>query len=225
MLLKSPLTGLRTMYMQANPDKFQAMVLSRNDVHMDFNVNGTIIKCDDVVKLLGCYLDKKLTFENHVSHLCKKSAKQLNVLRRLSKVLDHEGLLKIYDAFFASNFNYCPVLYHSCGKGNARKIEKLYERALKLVCNTQSSTYQELLEKTSKTSMYNYRVSCVMEQVFKIMHSLYPPIPRNPFNKKSVNYNLRNSNILVQPKVNTVKFGLNSFKYEGTVLWNSYLRV
>ena len=50
-----------------------------------FKFGSIEITCDEEVKLLGVDIDFKLSFENHISILCKKEAKQLNVLKRIGK--------------------------------------------------------------------------------------------------------------------------------------------
>jgi hypothetical protein len=45
-------------------------------------LQGNKIDCEDEVKLLGVTFDFKLTFNSHVSHICKKVSQQLNVLKR-----------------------------------------------------------------------------------------------------------------------------------------------
>ena len=40
-----------------------------------------MIKSEETVKLLGIQLNYKLSFEQHISELCRKAASQLNVLK------------------------------------------------------------------------------------------------------------------------------------------------
>ena len=63
-------------HMQANPEKFQAIVLGKRG-HGDcesFTIQRTTVKCEDSVKLLGVTVDYMLDFELHVSNICKKKA-------------------------------------------------------------------------------------------------------------------------------------------------------
>ena len=41
------------------------------------------------------------------------------------------------------------------------------------------------------------------------------------FKRKTLSHRLRDSNVLIQPKVRTVKNGLNTFTYQGAKLWNT----
>ena len=49
--------------------------------------------------------------------------------------------MAIFRVFIVSNFNYCPLVWHFCGKTNTSKIEKLQERALRFVFNDFTSSY------------------------------------------------------------------------------------
>ena len=75
--------------MQANPDKFQAISIGKKThEHLkEFSIGDNTIKCEDVVKLLGIDIDFLINFDQQISNMCKKAAKQLNVLLRLSKFL------------------------------------------------------------------------------------------------------------------------------------------
>ena len=112
--------------MQANPDKFQFLVLSsRNKSHITLALNETtLIKAEPHVKALGVTIDENLKFSEHVSVICTKAARQLNALARISKFLDIDSRKIIYQSFVACNFNYCPLVWHFCGKVNKGKLEK-----------------------------------------------------------------------------------------------------
>ena len=99
--------------MQANPDKFQAIMLGKNghDNCTSLTICGSEIKCEDSVKLLGVTIDFKLNFEIHISNICRKAARQINVLLRIGKYLSLETKILIYKSFIRSNFNYCPCIF------------------------------------------------------------------------------------------------------------------
>ena len=85
--------------MQANPDKFQALAIGKKTFkeQICFDLNGSKIKCEEHVKLLGVTIDYELHFDKHISEICKKkSARQLNVLKRIGRYLNKLGRLTIY---------------------------------------------------------------------------------------------------------------------------------
>ena len=66
--------------MIANPEKSKAIVLTKDDdqtAGSEFNFGGRTIYSSAEVDLLGVKLDTKLSFEFHISKMCKKAAGQL----------------------------------------------------------------------------------------------------------------------------------------------------
>jgi hypothetical protein len=121
--------------MQANPDKFQAIAVGRktHDKKPEFNIGQTKLSCDDVVKLLGIDIDYNLNFDVHISNLCRKAGRQLNIMKRIGQNLSKLNRLTIFHTFILSNFNFCPMAWHFCSTANTMKMEKLQERALRFV--------------------------------------------------------------------------------------------
>ena len=137
--------------MKANPENFQAIAVSKktHDKNLKFNLEGIEIECETEVKLLGVTIDFKLNFNEHISNICKKASRQLNVLKRIGKHLTKRGKLTIYYSFIMSNFNYCPLVWHFCGQVNTKKVEKTQERALRFIYEDYSASYDELLSKSN----------------------------------------------------------------------------
>ena len=118
--------------MKANPGKFQAIAVGKrtHSENICSNLGENIVNCEDSVKLLGVTIDFKLDFDEHISNVCKKASRQLNVLKRiggnvLKRIGGHLcklGKLSVYYYFIMSNFNYCPLTWHFCGE--KKKIQK-----------------------------------------------------------------------------------------------------
>jgi len=94
--------------MQANPEKFQAMAIGdkTHKHNITLNLNGCNISCDDEVKLLGVTIDFKFNFNTHIANICKKAARQLNVLKRIGQHLNKLAKMTIYHSFIMSNLSY-----------------------------------------------------------------------------------------------------------------------
>ena len=212
-------------YMKVNTSKFQYMVLgcnrSKNDaVSGDtINIDGNVIKSEPCVKLLGVYLDNELSFNDHVSAICKKAGKQLNVLIRLSHVIDKQSKMLLYNTFIKSHFQFCSLVWHFCNHMNIFKMEKIQQRALQQVCLDYDSTYVDLLESTCTSPLLLQRYRKLMEFVFKVIHGDAPGYFKDIFKLKKCE-SLRDQNRLEVPAYNTIKYGKNSFIYECIKIWN-----
>ncbi len=69
------------------------------------------IEQEDCVKLLCVNIDKKLDFTFHVNEVCRKAGRQLNALRRQSRLLNIQSKMKMFNAFIRANLNYCPLVW------------------------------------------------------------------------------------------------------------------
>ena len=123
-----------------------------------FRIGSTSIKCEDTVTLLGVNIDYMLKFDNHVADICKKAPKQLAVLKRLGRFLTKKGKLVIYNSFIASNFSYCPLVWHFCSASSTNKLEKLQERALRFINNDYSSSLGKLFNLSNTQPLHVRRI-------------------------------------------------------------------
>jgi hypothetical protein len=209
--------------MQANAPKFQVAFFTRaKDVHViKVSMNDVVLSSQSHVKLLGVTVDGKLTFDRHVAEICKRAAIQVNGLYRLATYLPKESLMKIYVSFVVPNFLYCPLSWHFCSQSNSKKLEKVQERAFRIILNDLDSSYKGMLEKTKSQSLYINRLRLIMIEIFKSLNGLAPEFVKDLFAPKPQNYELRDDNLLVTPPFQTIRFGKNSLVYYGSFLWNT----
>ena len=166
------------------------------------------------------YIDSKLSFNEHIKQSCIRAARQLNALSRISKFLDLKAKKLVFKSFIMSNFTYCPLVWHFCGKTNNAKVEKIHERALKIVCNDYISDYESLMKKIGVSTMVHSRLLCILLEVFKSIKKTNPTYFQDLFESKDSQNSLRNPSLLVQPIVDTTNYGLRTFTYLGSKLWN-----
>ena len=73
------------------------MLLKNKTVNAEeFNiiVDNDILNLTDDMTVLGINIDNKLNFNSHVSSMCNKAGRQLNVLQRLKAADDDAGKLQ-----------------------------------------------------------------------------------------------------------------------------------
>ena len=210
--------------MQANPEKFQLMILSSGAAcNRSIVLDDVIIQSEQNVKCLGVTIDSRLNFSLHISNCCRKAARQLNALARISKYLDPASRKVIYNSFVISNFTYCPLVWHFCGKKNNNKIEKIQERALRILYKDNVSTYGELTDKADSSTMLISRLKVLALETFKSMQEINTPAMNDLFTQNDVPYSMRNSMKAIQRKRKTATYGLRSISYLGPKIWNELL--
>ncbi len=79
-----------------------------------------------------------------------------------------------------------------------------------------TSTHSSLLEKCNYTTFHIRHIKAIASEVFKSLNNLNPNFMNKMFQVKDITYDLRDSNILCQPKFNKIKYGKNTFSYYGT---------
>ena len=139
-------------HMKANADKCHLLVTSNSAVSA--NIQELVINNSNEEKLLGIKIDTKLSFENHVSYLCKKASQKLHALARIVNYMDLSRRKCLMKAFVTSEFNYCPLswIFHSRELNN--RINRIHERALRLVYQDNSLSFAEVLEKDNSVTIH-----------------------------------------------------------------------
>ena len=209
--------------MEANPDKFQFMVASSQPLApVKFNIHEDIVITSQLcVKALGVFIDCQFKFDEHVQQLCSKAGRQLNAFSRLSKYLDVDAKKPLFTCFLMSNFGYCSIIWHFCGKTNNDKIESIQKRGLAIVFNDFDSDYDCLLNRFGTKSIFNLRVDRILVEIYKTLNGKNPSYLNSIFQIKTIPYALRDSSRLCQPMKETTNFGLRSINYVGSKLWNT----
>ena len=79
------------------------------------NIDNNCFESEYVHEPLVITIDLKLTFENHINKLCKKTSQKVNALTRISDYMSFDERKIIMKAFITSQFSYCPLvwMFHS----------------------------------------------------------------------------------------------------------------
>ena len=131
-------------------------------------------------------IDNRLSFDNHVSVICKKINNQFNVMLTFRKLINKETLLKLYKAFILPHFYYCSSVWHSCGARNADKVDNLNKRILRFILQDYSSPYDILLSKVNLKSLFIRRLQNFMIKLYKsLFFTNYPGYLKDMFTLRS----------------------------------------
>ena len=69
------------------------------------------------------------------------------------------------------------------------KINKLHERALRLVYDDYVSAFEELLEKYNSFTVHHYNIQTLCIELYKVFSGLSQTIFSDLFERKNINYN------------------------------------
>ena len=83
--------------------------------------------------------------------------------------------------YFMANFNYCPLVWMLSSASSLKKIENLQKRTLRFLYNDYEISHEELLSKSSTSSMNVKRLRALCVELYKTSNKLNPNFTRDPF--------------------------------------------
>ena len=132
-------------HMKANPEKSHLLLSSKTPKKAYFG--GALVESSSTEKLLGIQIHSDLTFDEHISSICNKVGKKINVLIHLVNYMSFDKHRMVMKALIESRFNYCPLIWMFHSRTLNSKMNRLHERALRIVYSSYKSSFCELLVK------------------------------------------------------------------------------
>ena len=207
--------------MIVNPEKFQAIIFNRrpgdNNAHTLKFANKEIQTSSEVI-LLGIEIDNNLNFNKHIHELTKRAAGQLNFLSRQQKFLNQDAKKVVIESFVLANFNYCPLVWHFCSSESMKKLERIQERALRLLLNDYESDYEALLLKSNKPTLQIRRIKLLATEIFKTINDLNPAYMKEIF-ELNTRRDTGSKKLVVQSQ-KSMKYGSYTLRSLGPRIWN-----
>ena len=84
-------------------------------------------------------------------------------------------------AFVESIFGYCPLVWMYHNRTLNRKINRLHERALKLVYKDDNLTFPELLERDQSFTVHQKNLQNLAIEMYKVKNELCPHFMKDVF--------------------------------------------
>ena len=130
----------------------------------------------------------------------------------------------IYSSIIQPHFDYCCVVWDNCSKSSADKLQKLQNRAARILTFSNYDTNADLLiKRLGWRKLDSQRKIQKVTMVYKSLNGLNPDYLQPLFNYRNsvINYTLRDTEgklTIPMPRTNYLK---NSFGYSGAELWNN----
>ena len=207
--------------MKLNEDKCHFLLAGNTHEFLWAKVGEEIIWESPYEKLLGLTIDKKLTFNKHLSILCKKVSGKVSALARMVKIIPFDKKRLLMNTFIESQFSYCPLIWMFCSRKMNNKINHIHERALRLVYDDYTTSFEELLFKDKSVSIHYRNVQKVAIEMFKVKNDLCPDFIKKLF--CPIETKTRSNASFHRPNINTVYNGERSLRYFGPIVWDTMI--
>ena len=155
---------------------------------MDLKIGSEKIARDLNPRLLGITFDPSLNFKEHFKILTEKCNKNTNLIRVLShhgKGINKASLIKIYNAYIRSLFNYSFIPYTLTSSSVKKELQIIQNNALRYITGMYKSSF-------TKISYLHY--ACNMPLVSEIVSKAL-----NKYTLKAANH--RELNELLTPLI------------------------
>ena len=107
------------------------------------------------------------------------------------------------------------------GKTLINKICKIHHRTLRVVYNEYNKSYGEPLQLNNNVSINQRHLQYLALEAFISFMHLNPKFMWSYFNENPIPYDLREGIKVFLLPVKSVRFGLNSLHFRGSILWNN----
>ena len=145
-------------------------------------------------KLLGVTIDDRLDWSGHIEKVTKQFASGIGAIKRIRHLVPQATLQLIYQALIQPHFDYCNIVWGNCGITLRNKVQKLQNRAARVLTYSSYDVDAGYLFK-----LLGWKNLACQQQitratmVYRSLHGLAPNYLSSKFERREVAYNLRDS--------------------------------
>ena len=205
-------------YLKPNPDKWHLLLSEVGDKYA-VQIGNEMISNSAEQKILGIYFDNKLNFKCHLNKLCGRASQKIHALARVSNFMSFKQRKLIMDAFISSQFNYCPLIWMCHSRGIHTQINRIHERALRIVYKDNTLSFEKLLEKSGSVTIHHRNIQLLAIEICKALNNLSSPLMAELFKIKESNYHLRKADSLMSNKPSSTTYGIGSITHLAPKIW------
>ena len=159
---------------KANASKCHFFLLPYKPVTI--KIKESAIESSNSEKLLGVTINSKLSFDDHITILCRKTSQKLHALSRVASYMSFDKKRILLKTFITSQFNYCPLVWMCHSRGLNNRMNNLHERALRIVYQDKKSDFETLLKNDKSVTIHVRNLHYLVTEVYKVKNNISPEI-------------------------------------------------
>ena len=101
------------------------------------------------------------------------------------------------------------------------KILKIHKRTLQIVYGVYDESYENLLNRSDDISIHQKHLRYLAIEVYKSLPKLKPGFMWSFFERNHTPNYLRRGDLLLLPPAKSIRYGVNSLAFRGSLLWNN----
>ena len=154
---------LRANRLSLNVAKTELMIIgSRQRLNtqcdeVNIRIDDEIIKRVDRTKSLGLTIGDRLSWSNHVDEICRNVSSAIGALKRIRHFISANTALQIYNALILPHFDYCSPVWDCLSGQSSDKLQKLQNRAARVITKLPFDTNSNFLLDTLKWEKLSLR--------------------------------------------------------------------
>ena len=205
--------------MRFNTEKCKVMHIGRDNKGTGYPINGKELKSVKEEKDLGMIVSSDLKVANQCVKAVSSANRILGMIKRTFISRDKNVVLKLYKSLVRPHLEYCISVWSPHYRKDIDLLEGVQRRALNLVEEFRSASYEEKLRRANLTSLETRRMRGDLIEVYKMIHG-FTNVNINEFFTLATS-GLRGHNFkLFKPRIHT---DIYKFSFSNRVIdkWNA----
>ena len=194
------------------------------DSNHSVDIANAQISYSEQIKIIGVTIDKKLSFNSHVTNICQESNFHIRALRHIRPHLDQATANTLACSIIHSRMDYCNSLLHGTSAHNINRLQLIQNRLARVTCRAPGrSSATELLKRLHWLPVkhrIDYKIATITH---KVIHDESPSYLRQCITMHKPSRNLRSTNksLLVIPTT-TTNADSRAFHVSAPTVWNYF---
>ena len=156
--------------MEFNVNKCKVMRVGRTDLPLNYTMNGVVLEQSEEEKDIGVVVQANLKPTKQCARAAQRANNVLSQVTRSFHYRDKRTFLQIYKQYVRPHLEFSVPAWSPWSVADKDLLEKVQERAVRMISGLQGKTYAERLLELNLPSLEIRRRHYDLAQVYKIVH-------------------------------------------------------